>query len=66
MKDAREGLAVALGEQPAAPPPGPRPAAQASPQQAPMLPGQSTLGPPPFSSPTPTGKAFDPLGIQGK
>ncbi len=57
LKDAREGLAVALGEQPAAPAPQ---------QQAPTLPGQSTLGPSPFSSPTPTGKAFDPLGIQGK
>jgi hypothetical protein len=31
-----------------------------------MLPGQSTLGTPQFSSPTPAGKAFDPLGIQGK
>jgi len=70
MKDAREGLAVALGEQPAGPAPGPAAAAPAPapapPQQAPTLPGQSTLGPPPFSSPTPTGKAFDPLGIQGK
>jgi Flp pilus assembly protein TadD len=70
MKDAREGLAVALGERPAAPVPGPAagpaPAAPASPQQSPMLPGQSTLGPPPFSSPTPSGKAFDPLGIQSK
>jgi len=62
MKDAREGLAVALGEQPASPAPG-----QAQqPQQSPTLPAQSTLGPSPFSSPTPTGKAFDPLGIQGK
>jgi protein O-mannosyl-transferase len=61
LKDAREGLAVALGEQPAAPAPG-----QAQPQQSPTLPGQSTLGPSPFSSPTPTGKAFDPLGIQSK
>jgi protein O-mannosyl-transferase len=70
LKDAREGLAVALGEQPAAPTPASGPAATAlspaSPQQAPTLPGQSTLGPSPFSSPTPTGKAFDPLGIQGK
>ena len=62
MKDAREGLAVALGEQPA----GPAAVAPAPPQQAATLPGQSTLGPPPFSSPTPTGKAFDPLGIKGK
>ena len=71
MKDAREGLAVALGEQPAGPAPGQplqpeQPQQPLQPQQAPMLPGQSTLGPPPFSSPTPTGKAFDPLGIQGK
>jgi Flp pilus assembly protein TadD len=68
LKDAREGLAVALGEQPAAPPPGrPLQAEQPlQPQQAPTMPAQSTLGPPPFSSPTPTGKAFDPLGIQGK
>jgi Flp pilus assembly protein TadD len=68
LKDAREGLAVALGEQPAAPPPGrPLQAEQPlQPQQAPTLPGQSTLGPSLFSSPTPTGKAFDPLGIQGK
>jgi Flp pilus assembly protein TadD len=66
MKDARDGLAVALGEQPAAPAPGPAAAPPASPQQTPSLPAQSTLGPPPFSSPTPTGKAFDPLGIQGK
>jgi protein O-mannosyl-transferase len=68
MKDAREGLAVALGEQPAAPPPGQAQQAEQhlQPQQAPTLPGQSTLGPSPFSSPTPTGKAFDPLGIQGK
>jgi protein O-mannosyl-transferase len=68
MKDAREGLAVALGERPAAPAPGqPLQAEQPlQPQQAPTMPAQSTLGPPPFSSPTPTGKAFDPLGIQGK
>jgi protein O-mannosyl-transferase len=68
LKDSREGLAVALGEQPAAPPPGrPLQAEQPlQPQQAPTLPGQSTLGPSPFSSPIPTGKAFDPLGIQGK
>ena len=68
LKDAREGLAVALGEQPAAPAPATGPAAPARgfPQQAPILPGQSTLGPPPFSSPTPTGKSFDPLGIQAK
>jgi protein O-mannosyl-transferase len=66
MKDAREGLAVALGEKPAAPAPGPAAAPPVSPQQTPSLPAQSTLGPPPFSSPTPTGKAFDPLGIQGK
>jgi tetratricopeptide (TPR) repeat protein len=66
MKDAREGLAVALGEQPAGPAPGPAAVAPAPPQQAPTLPGQSTLGRPPFSSPTSTGKAFDPLGIQGK
>jgi Flp pilus assembly protein TadD len=58
MKDAREGLSVALGEQPAAAAPPTRP------QQEPVLPPQSTLGPPPFSAPT--GKAFDPLGIQGK
>jgi Flp pilus assembly protein TadD len=68
LKDAREGLAVALGEQPAGPPPE-RPL-QAErplqPQQSPTMPAQSTLGPPPFSTPTPTGKAFDPLGIQGK
>ncbi len=66
LKDAREGLAAALGEQPVAPAPGPAAAPLASPQQAPPLPAQSTLGPSPFSSPTPTGKAFDPLGIQGK
>ena len=68
LKDAREGLAVALGEQPAGPPPGrPLQAEQPlQPQQAPTLPGQSTLNAPPFSSPTPTGKSFDPLGIQGK
>jgi Flp pilus assembly protein TadD len=75
LKDAREGLAIALGEKPAAAPPGPRPApaqgpasgpGPASPQQSPMPPGQSTLGPPQFSSPTPAGKAFDPLGIQSK
>jgi Flp pilus assembly protein TadD len=64
LRDAREGLAVALGEQPAAP--GPTATPLASPQQPPPLPAQSTLGPSPFSSPTPTGKAFDPLGIQGK
>jgi len=62
MKDAREGLAVALGEKPAAPSPG----QPQQPRQLPALPGQSTLGPSPLSSPTPTGKAFDPLGIQGK
>jgi protein O-mannosyl-transferase len=68
LKDAREGLAVALGEQPAAPAPGrPLQAEQPlQPQQSPTMPAQSTLGPPPFSSPTPTGKAFDPLGIQSK
>jgi protein O-mannosyl-transferase len=66
LKDAREGLAVALGEQPAAAAPGPSAAPAALPQQAPTMPGQSTLGPSPFSSPTPTGKSFDPLGIQGK
>jgi Flp pilus assembly protein TadD len=68
MKDAREGLSVALGEQPAAPPPGrPLQAEQPlQPQQSPTMPAQSTLGPPPFSSPTPAGKSFDPLGIQGK
>ena len=68
LKDAREGLAVALGEQPAAPPSG-RPLQveqPLQPQQSPTMPAQSTLGPPSFSSPTPTGKAFDPLGIQGK
>jgi len=59
LKDAREGLAVALGEKPAAP--GPE-----QPEQQPSLPGQSTLDRSPFSSPTPTGKSFDPLGIQGK
>jgi len=68
LKDAREGLAVALGEQPAAPAQGrPLQAEQPlQPQQAPTLPVQSTLGPSPFSSPTPPGKSFDPLGIQGK
>jgi tetratricopeptide (TPR) repeat protein len=68
LKDAREGLAAALGEQPAAATPGrPLQAEQPlQPQQSPTMPAQSTLGPPPFSSPTPTGKAFDPLGIQGK
>ena len=68
MKDAREGLAVALGEQPAAPAPGQplQPERPMQPEQSPTMPAQSTLGPPPFSSPTPTGKAFDPLGIQGK
>jgi protein O-mannosyl-transferase len=68
LKDAREGLAVALGEQPAGPAPGrPLQAEQPlQPQQSPTMPAQSTLGPPPFSTPTPKGKAFDPLGIQGK
>jgi len=68
MKDACEGLAVALGEQPAAPAPGQplQPERPMQPEQALPLPAQSTLGPSPFSSPTPTGKAFDPLGIQGK
>ena len=66
IKDAREGLAVALGEKAESPttaPPGPRPAEM---PENPALPAQSTLGPLPFSSPTPSGKSFDPLGIQGK
>ena len=62
MKDAREGLAVALGEKAAAPAAGP----PAVPQQSLSVPAQSTLGPPTFPSPSPAGKAFDPLGIQGK
>ena len=72
MKDAREGLAVALGEKAAPSASGPStsgpPASgpPAGPRQSPVVPAQSTLGPPPFSSPTPTGNAFDPLGIQGK
>jgi Flp pilus assembly protein TadD len=65
LKDAREGLAVALGEQPAGPAPE-QPGQPGQPQQQPALPGQSTLGPSPFASPNPAGKAFDPLGIQGK
>jgi len=71
LKDAREGLAVALGEQtiPAPAAAGPltaeRPPADPSAGQL-TAPGQSTLGPTPFAAPTPTGKSFDPLGIQGK
>ncbi len=71
LKDAREGLAVALGEQPV---PAPAASGQLTPERPfgnpsvieQTVPGQSTLGPSPFSAPTPTGKAFDPLGIQGK
>jgi len=75
LKDAREGLAVALGTQPApagasppqASPPQVSPPQVSAPQAPPTsIPGQSTLGPSPFSAPTPTGKSFDPLGIQGK
>jgi len=77
LKDAREGLAVALGEQPAsAPTAAPVPAAApgqvpaeappVAPKEGAAFPGQSTLGPSPLSTPGPTGKAFDPLGIQGK
>jgi len=58
MKDARDGLSVALGAPPAEAAPRTRP------QQDPALPPQSTLGPSPFSAPA--GPAFDPLGIQGK
>lgn len=66
MKEAREGLAIATGEQPApqpsdqGQPPAPQPAAA-----APPLPGQSTLGPPPLSSPA-ASPSFDPLQLQGK
>jgi Flp pilus assembly protein TadD len=62
LKDAREGLAVALGER-AAPNTVIQPEKQ--PQQGLAVPGQSTLGPSP-STPAPTSKSFDPLGIQGK
>jgi tetratricopeptide (TPR) repeat protein len=58
MKDARDGLSVALGAPPAEAAPPTRP------QQDPALPPQSTLGPSPLSAPA--GPAFDPLGIQGK
>lgn len=76
FKDAREGLAVALGEKPpnqppagapqtATPSPGdgtpPRP--PAAPGQT--IPGQSTLGPAPVAPPA-AGSSFDPLGLQGK
>ena len=64
LKDARDGLAVALGQRP-------DPAAGGlpnrpvyAPRQEPALPGRSTLGP--ASAPTPAGKSFDPLGIQGR
>jgi len=71
LKDAREGLAVALGEQTI---PAPAASGQLTPERPfgnpsvieQAVPGQSTLGPTPFATPTPTGKAFDPLGIQGK
>ena len=71
LKDAREGLAVALGEQTV---PAPAASGQLTPERPfgnpsvieQAVPGQSTLGPAPFATPTPTGKAFDPLGIQGK
>ena len=79
MKDAREGLAVALGEKPPTqPPPGPQqaapqqtaPAESAAPPQAPnprppAQPGQSTLGPAVLVPPAP-GSSFDPLGLQAK
>jgi Flp pilus assembly protein TadD len=66
LKDAREGLAVARGERPGPASGGTpeRPPTQSLPGQ--VLPGQSTLGPSPSSSPAPGGKAFDPLGIQGR
>jgi Flp pilus assembly protein TadD len=64
LKDARDGLAIALGERPdplAAQQPGGPPL---PPQRPAAPPGQSTLGP--TSAPAPVGKSFDPLGIQGK
>jgi tetratricopeptide (TPR) repeat protein len=71
MKEARDGLAIATGEQPAPQaaglgqsarptPPAPPPAAAEGP-----LPGQSTLGAPPLSSPAGS-PSFDPLQLQGK
>jgi hypothetical protein len=67
MKEARDGLAIAAGDQPS-----PQPAAQGQPVRArppaateTQLPGQSTLGPPPLSSPSGS-PSFDPLQLQGK
>jgi Flp pilus assembly protein TadD len=69
MKEAREGLAIATGEQPAPQPPAQgQPAPPPAPAQPPaetLLPGQSTLGPAPFSSPAGS-PSFDPLQLQGK
>jgi Flp pilus assembly protein TadD len=66
LRDAREGLAVAVGERPVPAAAGTTERPPAPPPQNPALPGRSTLGPSPASAPSPSGKAFDPLGIQGK